>query len=48
MPITIYVEMQLKYLEALEALLATRHEALNHTQQLELLTGQPLPAATLP
>ena len=39
-PVTTYVEMQLKYLDALEALLATRHEALEHRQQLEVLVGQ--------
>jgi cobalt-zinc-cadmium efflux system outer membrane protein len=41
-PITTYVEMQTRYLDALEALLATRGEALAHQQQLELLTGQKL------
>lgn len=41
-PVTTYVEMQLQYLEALEALLATRGEALEHWHQLELLVGQPL------
>jgi outer membrane protein, heavy metal efflux system len=41
-PVTTYVEMQLQYLEALEALLATRGEALEHWQQLELLVGHPL------
>ncbi len=41
-PVTIYVEMQLKYLDALEALLATRHEALDQRQQLEVLLGKPL------
>ncbi len=45
-PVTIYVEMQVKYLDALEALLATRNEALDHWQQLEILVGQPL--ASLP
>jgi len=43
-PVTIYVEMQMKYLDALEALLATRREALEHRQQLELLVGMPLEA----
>ena len=43
-PVTTYVEMQLQYLEALEALLATRGEALEHWHQLELLVGQPLEA----
>jgi cobalt-zinc-cadmium efflux system outer membrane protein len=45
-PVTTYVEMQLKYLDALESLLATRHEALEHRQQLEVLVGQPLEALT--
>ena len=38
-PVTTYVEMQMKYLDALEALLATRLEAHEHFQQLELLVG---------
>lgn len=38
-PVTTYVEMQMKYLDALEALLATRLEAHEHSQQLELLVG---------
>lgn len=38
-PVTTYVEMQMKYLDALEALLATRLEAHEHLQQLELLLG---------
>ncbi len=41
-PVTTYLEMQNQYLEALEALLATRREALEHRQQLELLVGRPL------
>ena len=45
-PVTTYVEMQLKYLEALEALLATRNEVLEHRQELEALTGRPLDPAT--
>ncbi len=45
-PVTTYVEMQTRYLDALEALLATRGEALEHQQQLELLTGVKLQAAT--
>jgi cobalt-zinc-cadmium efflux system outer membrane protein len=43
-PVTIYVEMQLKYLDALEALLDTRNEALEHQQQLEAIVGRPLDA----
>ena len=40
-PVTTYLEMQSRYLEALDAVLATRSEALEHRQQLELLVGQP-------
>ena len=45
-PVTTYVEMQLKYLDALESLLATRQEALEHRQQLEVIVGQPLDSLT--
>jgi outer membrane protein, heavy metal efflux system len=38
-PITTYVELQRQYLDAIEALLDTQHEALDAGQQLELLTG---------
>lgn len=38
-PVTTYLEMQTRYLEALEAVLATRAEAIEHRQQLELLLG---------
>jgi cobalt-zinc-cadmium efflux system outer membrane protein len=38
-PIATYVELQKQYLEAIEALLDTRREALDAGQQLELLTG---------
>ena len=38
-PIATYVELQKQYLEAVEALLETRREALEAGQQLELLTG---------
>lgn len=41
-PVTTYLEMQNQYLEALDALLTTRREALDHRQQLERLIGQPL------
>lgn len=41
-PVTTYVEMQTRYLDALESLLATRSEALEHARQLELLAGQSL------
>jgi cobalt-zinc-cadmium efflux system outer membrane protein len=45
-PVTTYVEMQLKYLDALDSLLATRHEALEHRQQLEVIVGQSLDSLT--
>lgn len=38
-PITTYVELQKQYLDAVEALLDTKREALEAGQQLELLTG---------
>lgn len=38
-PVTIYIELQKEYLEAVEALLDTRKEALDAWQELELLTG---------
>ncbi len=38
-PIATYVELQKQYLDAVEALLDTKHEALAAGQQLELLTG---------
>jgi cobalt-zinc-cadmium efflux system outer membrane protein len=44
-PISTYVELQKQYLEAVEGLLDTKKEALNSAQQLELLTGLPLPLA---
>lgn len=46
-PVTTYVEMQTRYLDALEALYATRGEALEHQQQLELLTGLKPATATV-
>ena len=42
-PITIYVELQKQYLDAVEGLLDTKKEALEAAAQLELLTGLPLP-----
>lgn len=42
-PVTTYLEMQSRYLEALEALLATRRETLENWSELELLVGQSLP-----
>jgi cobalt-zinc-cadmium efflux system outer membrane protein len=44
-PISTYVELQKQYLEAVEGLLDTKKEALDSAQQLELLTGLPLPLA---
>jgi len=44
-PIATYVELQKQYLEAVEALLETRREALEAAQQLELLTGLNINAA---
>src|SRR5688572_22919974 len=39
-PVTIYIELQKEYLEAVEALLDTRKEALDAWQELELLAGK--------
>ena len=39
MPISTYIELQKQYLEAVEALLATKREALEAGQQIQLLTG---------
>jgi cobalt-zinc-cadmium efflux system outer membrane protein len=44
-PISIYVELQDKYLEAVEGLLDTKKEALEAGQNLELLTGLTPPLA---
>jgi cobalt-zinc-cadmium efflux system outer membrane protein len=44
-PISTYVELQKQYLEAVEALLDTKKEALEAAQELELLTGLPTPLA---
>lgn len=41
-PVTLYVEMQMKYLEAFEALLTARQQAMEHQLQLEALIGRPL------
>ena len=38
-PITTYVELQKQYLEAVDALLDTRREALQAGQELQRLTG---------
>lgn len=44
-PIATFVELQKQYLEAVEGLLDTKKETLEAAQQLELLTGLPLPLA---
>jgi cobalt-zinc-cadmium efflux system outer membrane protein len=38
-PVATYVELQEKYLEALEAILTTRARALQHRQEIQLLSG---------
>jgi cobalt-zinc-cadmium efflux system outer membrane protein len=40
-PVTTYVELQKQYLEAVEAILDTKHDALQSAQELEILTGLP-------
>jgi hypothetical protein len=47
-PIATYVELQKQYLEAVGALLATKTEALEAGQQLELLTGISLSITNTP
>ena len=47
-PIATYVELQKQYLEAVEALLDTKTEALEAGQQLELLTGVSLSITNTP
>jgi cobalt-zinc-cadmium efflux system outer membrane protein len=47
-PIATYVELQKQYLEAVEALLDTKTEALEAGQQLELLTGVSLSITNAP
>jgi cobalt-zinc-cadmium efflux system outer membrane protein len=47
-PIATYVELQKQYLEAVEALLDTKTEALEAGQQLELLTGLSLSITNAP
>ena len=47
-PIATYVELQKQYLEAVEALLDTRTEALEAGHQLELLTGVSLSITSTP
>ena len=41
-PVSTYVELQKQYLEAVESLLETKREALEASQQLQLLTGREL------
>jgi cobalt-zinc-cadmium efflux system outer membrane protein len=38
-PMTVYIELQKEYLEAVEALLDTKKEALEAGQELQTLTG---------
>lgn len=47
-PVSVYVELQKQYLEAMESVLDTKREALDAAQELELLTGltPPLVSAT--
>lgn len=45
-PVATYIELQRHYIEAVEALLEARKEALEAAQQLELLTGLPAPLAS--
>ena len=45
-PVATYVELQEKYIEALEAIFTTRAEALQHRHQIELLTGNVRPQTT--
>lgn len=47
-PIATYVELQKQYLEAVEALLDTKTEALEAAQQLEVLTGLSLSITNAP
>ncbi len=44
-PISVYVELQQQYLDAVDGLLETKRETLEAAAQLELLTGLPLPLA---
>lgn len=43
LPIATYIELQDKYLEAVEAILDTQREALENRQQIELLAGLTVP-----
>ena len=45
-PVATYVELQKQYLEAVDALLDTRKDALKAAQDLELLTGLTLPLSS--
>jgi cobalt-zinc-cadmium efflux system outer membrane protein len=44
--VSVYVELQKQYLEAVESLLDTKKEALEAAQNLELLTGLTLPLSS--
>jgi outer membrane protein, heavy metal efflux system len=46
-PVTTYVELQRQYVEAVEALLDARKEALTAAQRLEQLTGIPISTTTI-
>ncbi len=45
-PVTVYVEMQIKYLDALEALLKGHSEAIEHWEALQALVGAPIGPGT--
>lgn len=47
MPIATYVELQKQYLEAVEALLDTKREALEAGQEIQRLTGVDFNAVTV-
>ncbi|MBL9146054.1 MAG: TolC family protein [Verrucomicrobiaceae bacterium] len=47
-PVTTYIELQKSYLDALDALLSTRSEAIANLQDLELLTGLKFLSSTAP
>jgi cobalt-zinc-cadmium efflux system outer membrane protein len=47
-PVATYVELQEKYLEALEAILSTRAHALQNKQEIQLLTGERSPEPLQP
>ena len=45
--VSVYVELQKQYLEAVESLLDTKKDALEAAQNLELLTGLTLPLSSI-